>query len=383
MLKILIITALPFALLNTAQCATLRLQKIASGLEFPVGFETAPGETRRNYVLEQEGKIRILQDGILLKKPFLDISGKTKMSHSERGLLGLAFHPQFSKTKKFYLNYTDLNGDTVISEWRALSNGQADPSSERILLRQKQPFANHNGGQLGFGPDGYLYISLGDGGSKGDPQGNGQNLNTLLGKILRIDVNGAAPYSIPPTNPFANKKDAKPEIWAYGLRNPWRFSFDFPTRRLYIGDVGQDRTEEIDVEELSEGGGKNYGWSVREGDQKYYFSVRKALATFDEPVTTYTLEQGRCSVIGGFVYRGKAIPALTGQYIFGDFCSGDIWTFKYEKNQPVKIQKWTDELKPKGEEFSLSSFGRDSSGEIYVLHYTVGAVYKIVPAQPQ
>ncbi len=215
----------------------LRLMKVMGGLDSPVGMETAPGDRERIYVAEQKGKVKIYSGGYLRNKPFLDVSNKTRMKHAEQGLLGFAFHPNFMKNMKFYTHYTDLKGDTVVSEWTARSYDEAQPSSERMILTQKQPFSNHNGGQIAFGPDGYLYVALGDGGGAGDPEGNGQKLNTLLGKILRLYVDGNPPYTIPGNNPFARTKGAKPEIWAYGLRNPWRFSFDATTHRLYIADV--------------------------------------------------------------------------------------------------------------------------------------------------
>ena len=362
---------------SPAEMPALTLKKVADGLDKPVGLETAPGDPERLYVVEQDGLLRVIQNGKARAAPFLNISKKISRSHQEQGLLGLAFHPQFRSNRRFYVNYTDLNGDTVVSQWLG-SPEAADPKSEKVILFQKQPFANHNGGQTSFGPDGYLYIAFGDGGDAGDPQNNGQNLGTLLGKILRIDVDSGTPYGIPKDNPFIKTRGARPEIWAWGLRNPWRFSFDTLTGRLYIADVGQDKREEIDVEELKQGGGKNYGWNLYEGDLPFNIRGQKVPPTVP-PVLNYGHQEGKCSVTGGYVYRGRDIPALDGRYFYGDFCSGDIWSFYYKNGQAAQARNWTEEISPPGTRLSISSFGRDLQGEIYVLDYTGGAIYKLQP----
>ncbi len=251
-------------------------------------------------VLEQPGRIRVIKSGALLATPFLDITDRVGSRGNEQGLLGIALHPNFKSNGYFYVNYTDLNGNTVIARFTVSSNpDQADQNSEKILLHVQQPYPNHNGGSMVFGPDGYLYMGLGDGGSEGDPLLIGQNLNTLLGKLLRIDVNHGDPYSIPADNPFA-KGGGLPEIWVYGLRNPWRFSFDRATGDLYIGDVGQDLYEEIDYLPAGSPGGANFGWSYREGFHPYKGTPPSGLKLVD-PVWEYSHAEGGCAVTGGFV----------------------------------------------------------------------------------
>ena len=244
----------------------IRTVQVAAGISNPTDIQSANDRSGRLFLVQQNGIIRILRDGAVLARPFLDISSKTTGS-GERGLLGLAFPPGFAQSQRFYVHYTDLQGDTTVAVYRVGSDPNvADPASEIVLLKQTQPFSNHNGGQLAFGPDGYLYLGLGDGGSGGDPQGNGQNRNTLLGKLLRFDVESdPGRIRIPPTNPFVNTTGARAEVWAYGLRNPWRFSFDRDTRDLWIADVGQESYEEVDFQPASSPGGENYGWNRMEG----------------------------------------------------------------------------------------------------------------------
>lgn len=308
------------------------------------------------------------RNGALLPTPFLDIRSKTRVD-SERGLLGLAFSPRFGETQRFYVDYTDLNGDTIIAQYRVTGNADvADPASEAVLLKIAQPFPNHNGGQLRFGPDGLLYVAMGDGGSAGDPNGNGQNLGSLLGKLLRIDVEGdPGRVRIPPDNPFVNTAGARGEVWAYGLRNPWRFSFDRATRDLWIGDVGQNSYEEVDFQPASSRGGENYGWNVMEGLHCYRAGCQTQGLTL--PVAEYAHADG-CSVTGGFVYRGRLSPGLRGVYLYGDYCSGRIWGLERDANGRTNRQ-----LLASG--FSISTFGEDEDGEVYVADAAKGTVHRI------
>ena len=307
------------------------------------------------------------------QKAFLDIADRISTG-GERGLLGLALHPRFATNHRFFVNYTNQAGDTHISEFRSTSADAADAATERVLLVVAQPFANHNGGGLAFGSDGRLYVGLGDGGSGGDPLGNGQKLDTLLGKMLRIDVDGTLPYAIPADNPFRSTGGARPEIWAYGLRNPFRFSFDRTTGDLYIGDVGQSRVEEIDVGVVSRKGGENYGWNVTEGSQCYSPQNGCDRTGITLPVYEYTHDEG-CSVTGGAVYRGCRIPALAGTYFFGDFCTGFVRSLRLVGGKATEVRTWTS-LQGVNQ---ISSFGRDADGEIYVVDYD-GEIYRLDPA---
>jgi glucose/arabinose dehydrogenase len=327
-------------------------------------------------VVEQPGRIRLLRSGALVPAPYLDITDRVGSSGSEQGLLGLAFHPRFSENGRYFVNYTDRNGDTHIAEFRAGPTAdQTDPATERTLLLVGQPFSNHNGGGLAFGPDGLLYIGLGDGGSGGDPFGNGQALNTLLGKLLRIDVDAAQPYGIPASNPFTGRAGARGEIWAYGLRNPWRFAFDRANGDLYIADVGQGRVEEIDVGLASRRGGENYGWDITEGSQCFQPSTGCVTIDLTPPVAEYTHSEG-CSVTGGYVYRGCRLPGYAGTYFYGDFCTGFVRSFRLQNGQAADPRDWTAQL---GRRSNLSSFGQDAEGELYVVELS-GNVFKVVPA---
>jgi glucose/arabinose dehydrogenase len=354
-----------------ASAVELQMDVVAQGLESPLGI-TYPGDSSdRLFIVEQGGTVRVLDRGELLPEPFLDVSDLV-VAGGEQGLLGLAFHPDYGNTGRFFIDYTDLAGDTVVAEYTVSEDPDvANPDSARVLLRIDQPFANHNGGNLMFGPDGYLYIGTGDGGSAGDPQENGQDLSTLLGKLLRIDVDGRAgdeAYGIPPDNPFVNEPDARPEIWAYGLRNPWRFSFDRQTGDLWIGDVGQSAFEEID--HTGRGiGGVNYGWDVMEGRDCFTEAHcdRDGLAL---PVTGYSHDEG-CSVTGGFVYRGSNAPALDGGYVFGDYCSGSIWVLDAGAEgfvEPVQVASTSS---------FISSFGEDEDGELYMADLAGGEVVRL------
>ncbi len=334
---------------------------VASGLDQPIGLANAGDGSGRLFILEKRGVIVIFQNGALLPQPFLDISGQVNSRGSEQGLLGIAFHPQYKDNGFFYLNYINLSGNTVIARYKVSSDpNRADPGSEKVLLTVRQPFPNHNGGEMAFGPDGYLYIGLGDGGSEGDPLRTAQNLDTLLGKILRIDVDHGDPYAIPPDNPFA-KGGGKPEIWAYGLRNPWRFSFDPITGDLYIGDVGQDRWEEIDYIQAGSPGGENFGWSYREGLHAYQ-GTPPAGVKFVDPVFEYSHDQG-CAEIGGEVYRGAQMPAWDGVYLLGDYCSGNVWGL-------LKLADggWEWRLLF-NTSFAITSFGLAENGDVYLTDF--------------
>jgi glucose/arabinose dehydrogenase len=348
---------------------TVVWQAAASGLNAPVGLVNAGDGSGRLFILEQAGVIRILRGGEILPGVFLDISDQVSCC-GERGLLGLAFHPRYTENGYFYLNYTDQDGNTIISRFQVAPDDpdRADPGSEKRLLHVQQPYGNHNGGAAVFGPDGYLYLGLGDGGSAGDPQGNGQSKNTLLGKILRIDVNQGDPYSIPPDNPFVSGGGLG-EIWAYGLRNPWRISFDSLTGDLYIADVGQNAWEEIDFLPAGSPPGANFGWSYREGTHPYQGSPPADVGLID-PVEEYSHDQGRCSVTGGVVYRGSELPDWQGVYLYGDYCSGRVWGILLSPQGVWLNAPFFDTGS------TITSFGADESGEVYLVDYS-GTVYRL------
>jgi glucose/arabinose dehydrogenase len=350
--------------------AGYRWTPVVSGLDQPVDIQNAGDGTGRLFIVEKAGDIRIFQNGQLLPRLFLDIRTKVGSQHTEQGLLGLAFHPSYSETGEFFVNYTDLNGNTVIAGFHVSESdpNRADPASEDDLLHVHQPYDNHNGGGLAFGPDGYLYIGLGDGGSAGDPLRNGQNTQTFLGKMLRIDVDFGSKYSIPKDNPFANG-GGLPEIWAYGLRNPWRFSFDRLTHDLYIGDVGQDAWEEVDFVPPGTAGGLDFGWSYFEGTHPYHQNP-PATVTFTSPVMEYSHTDG-CSITGGYVYRGKALPAWQGVYFFGDYCSGLIWGLIHAPGDAWQTQL----LFNSGAQ--ITTFGLDEAGEIYLVDYRTGSILEL------
>ena len=353
----------------------LRADLVVSSLDRPVDLQT-PGDRSRLFVVEQRGRIQLIRERKVVATPFLDITDRVGSSGNEQGLLGLAFHPRFSANGRFFVNYTDRSGDTHIAEFRSgLGADAVDPTTERTLLVQDQPFANHNGGQLAFGGDGFLYIGLGDGGSAGDPQGSGQNLGTLLGKLLRIDVDRTEPYAIPADNPFAGRAGARPEIWAFGLRNPWRFAFDRVTGDLLIGDVGQGAVEEVDAEPAPRRGGQNYGWNVAEGSRCFNPATGCSLDGISLPVLEYGHGEG-CSITGGVVYRGCRMPGYAGTYFYGDYCTGFVRTFRLESGRAVDQRDFTAQV---GARKSLSAFGTDADGEIYMLELG-GSVYQIVPA---
>jgi len=343
--------------------------QIATGFGSPTDIQDPGDGSGRLFFVSQDGAIRIFRNGAIASQPFLNIKSKISID-SERGLLGLAFPPGYAQKQRFYVDYTDVNGNTVIAQYRVSSNPDvADAGSETALLHITQPFANHNGGQVRFGPDGYLYIGMGDGGSGGDPLHNGQSLATLLGKILRIDVESSpGSVRIPPDNPFVNTAGARPEIWAYGLRNPWRFSFDSANGDLWIADVGQDLYEEVDYQPAASRGGENYGWNITEGMHCYAASSCN-MAGLVMPIAEYTHADG-CAVTGGFVYRGQRSPGLRGIYFYGDYCSGKIWGVQRQGNA------WVNQfLVSSG--LNITTFGQDSAGELYVTDARQGIVFRI------
>ncbi|PKQ38503.1 MAG: glucose dehydrogenase [Actinobacteria bacterium HGW-Actinobacteria-1] len=346
---------------------------VTDGLSQPLLVTGAGDDSGRLFVVEKSGLVWIIRDGIRSTQPFLDISGAVS-TNSERGLLGLAFSQSFAEDNLFYVDYTDKDGTTTISRMTA-SGDSAVSGSEQVLLKIKQPYANHNGGMLAFGPDGDLYVATGDGGSGGDPNGNGQNTSVLLGKLLRIDVardNTAVrdtEYGIPPDNPFANTPGASREIWAYGLRNPWRFSFDRMTGDLWIGDVGQDAWEEIDFQPADSVGGENYGWNAYEGTHTYPPGAKAPKGDFALPVVEYDHKAGE-SVTGGYVYRGTTEPMLWGTYFYGDYVSGRVWGL-----QRTALGFETRELADTA--YNVVSFGEDDAGELYMVDFG-GAIYRVV-----
>lgn len=344
---------------GTAHAITFK--SFITGLADPVCVVAAPGEANRLYICEQEGRIIQIENGKKVAAPFLDIEDKVE-SGGELGLLGLAFHPDYARNGRYFVNYTtrDPGLMTVIAEFDKAGK-------EKRLLTFPQPFTNHNGGQLAFGPDGYLYIGTGDGGSAGDPQGNGQKLNTFLGKLLRLDVDSASPYAVPKDNPFA-KGEGKPEIFAYGLRNPWRFSFDRLTKALFVADVGQNTLEEIDIVEK----GKNYGWNTMEGTFCFKPSVACDKKGLELPIYEYPRTVGQ-SITGGYVYRGTAIPELAGVYLYADYQSNKVFGLNYDQAARRVVEN-----KPLATIAAVSAFGEDAAGEIYVQSYQ-GTLYKVSP----
>jgi glucose/arabinose dehydrogenase len=349
------------------------LQEVASGLAFPL-YLTAPAGDPRLFVVEKGGAIRIVQNGALLPTPFLDLSALVSTG-GEQGLLGLAFDPQYASNGRFVVHYTDLAGDTRVSLFRVTRDPNvADPASDLAVLGVDQPFPNHNGGQVLFGPDGYLYVMLGDGGAAGDPGDRGQSLADLLGSILRVQPLETGGYAVPADNPFVGLPDVRPEIWSYGLRNPWRVDFDPATGDLYVADVGQGQWEEVSVSTAAAGAGRgaNFGWRTMEGPD-CFGTASCDQAGLELPVAWYDHGRG-CSITGGFVYRGSGIPALQGHYFYSDYCSGFVRSFRLEDGIAVDQYQWTA-LAPGA---NVPGFGRDAAGELYILG-TNGVVYRIVP----
>ena len=352
------------------------LQPVTPGLSSPVSI-THAGDTRL-FITQQGGTVVIFDGTGLLPQPFLDLRGSISTG-GERGLLSIAFHPRYAQNGFVYANYTDPAGDTVIARFtRSASDpNRLDPATKQVILTIDQPFANHNGGQLAFGPDGYLYIGMGDGGSANDPDNRAQRLTELLGKMLRIDVDHGSPYSIPPSNPYANTDNARGEVWASGLRNPWRFSFDRASGDLWIADVGQGSFEEIDYQPATSIGGENYGWRLMEGTHCFNPRSNCNPGTLVLPVIEYDHSEGACSVTGGYVYRGTRNRRLLAHYIYGDFCNGRIWS---ASRNPLNGQVTSRLLVDAG--FLISTFGEDVAGEIYVADYNGGMLYRLADTAP-
>lgn len=365
-----------------AESVELTTVLVAEGLSEPLFVTSPPGDTERLFVLEQNtARIKIIKNGEVLKTPFLDI-GPLASEAAERGLLGLAFHPGYSENGLFFVNYTDNAGNTVIARYKVSDDPDiADPKSVMILLKVKQPVGNHNGGMLAFGPkDGYLYIGLGDGGGRFDPENRAQDGRDVLGKIHRIDVDRGTPFTVPKDNPFVGDPKVLDTVWALGLRNPWRFTFDSKNGDMYIGDVGQRSIEEISWQSGESKGGENYGWRCMEGNECTGHSGCKCDSPeLTKPIHQYPHTKGNCSVTGGYVYRGSAIPELDGTYFFGDFCTASIWSFKWNGNKITDFKDRTAELTPRSGDKSINSitsFGQDARGEIYIVDQD-GDIFKI------
>ena len=379
-------------LLNLA-FAQLNAKLIADDFEKPLYVTNYPNDNEILLVLEQEGIIRIIKENNITKTPFLNISDRVHQPlypADEMGMLGIAFDPNFNENHFFYINYVNKDWYSIISRFKV--NGKlGNPQSEEILIKLKQPYPNHNGGSIEFGPDGYLYIGFGDGGSSGDPENRAQNLSNLFGKILRIDVNTEKGYKVPTDNPFYNLDTAKKEVWNYGLRNPWRVTFDKKTGDMYIGDVGQWDWEEINYQSSDNKGGLNFGWNILEGNHCYKEHKLCESKDVTFPIFEYphdanyvkTLigwtqkDVNGCSVTGGYVYRGKNKPKLYGRYFFGDYCTGKVWSLK-NNNGEMDIKEHTNELLKtmNKKQFYLSSFGEDQEGELYLIDYS-GDLYSI------
>lgn len=353
--------------ITTQTTPSITLRQVATGFTQPTDISSTTSDEKL-YVAQQAGTIMRVTPNQPDIHVFMDITNKVTSS-GEMGLLGLAFHPNYEENGYIFVNYIDTNKNTVIARYHVVGE-TVDPASEKILLQVEQPYSNHNGGDLAFGPDGYLYASLGDGGSAGDPGNNAQNLNSLLGKILRLDINTDRPYVVPADNPFVGREGVRPEIWAYGLRNPWRISFDAKTGGLYIADVGQGDLEEVDFQSADSKGGENYGWRCLEGTSDYNLEGCTGVNTYTPPVVEYSHDDGRCSITGGYVYRGSDQLALEGKYFYSDFCGKQL----YYTEQ--KDSSWQQDLAIKTD-FAISTFGVDSSGELYVADYNSGNIYRI------
>ncbi len=354
--------------------SVLQFETVATGLPTPVSITHAGDGSGRLFIVLQEGRILIHDGAQILPAPFLDLSSKVSSCAGgcgERGLLGLAFHPDYAANGRFFVHYTNQAGHSQVARYQVSADPNvANARSGRTILRVSQPFANHNGGQLQFGPDGYLYIGLGDGGSAGDPGNRAQNPRNLLGKILRLDVNGRARYAIPPDNPFVGIRGARREIWALGLRNPWRFSFDRLTGDLYIADVGQSNREEVNFQPAGSPGGENYGWRRMEGSRCFNPAADCDDGSLSPPIAEYDHTLG-CSVTGGYVYRGSAVPNLAGSYLYGDFCTGVVWGARLDP-----LSGWTTTVLD-DTAFLISTFGEDQAGELYVADYGAGSILRI------
>lgn len=353
--------ATPSAPATEAATSPYRLARVAGNLGDALYVTYAPGQPNVLFIVQQSGKILRFARG-RVQGTFLNVSDRIS-SGGEKGLLGLAFHPEFRSNGRFFVNYTNRDGDTRVVEFNAPGNRtRADASTGRELLAIDQPYSNHNGGMLAFGRDGMLYVGTGDGGSGGDPEDRAQNLGTMLGKILRIDVDGGSPYRVPSDNPFRGVSGAEPEIWHYGLRNPWRFSFDRATGDMWIGDVGQNAIEEVDYAPNGRGG-LNFGWNTFEGRASFGGGSLRGPAGHTPPVAQYTHAKG-VSITGGYVYRGKAVPALRGRYVFGDFGTGRIWSMRAGP-RPGGVREETNRLRVRVS--NITSFGEGTGGELYLI----------------
>jgi len=359
----------PYPLANPDR-VVVELEPIVSGLDRPTAVTGAGDGSGRLFVVEQRGRIRVVSRGKIAEQPFLDITHRVRSSGSEQGLLGLAFHPSYSANGIFFVDYTDLGGDTVVASYAVRPDDQerADSGSEQPVLTIPQPYTNHNGGDLVFGPDGKLWIGTGDGGGGGDPDGNAGDPQSLLGKMLRVEVDSGSGYTIPDDNPFVGDPNTLDEIWALGLRNPWRYTFDRATGDLYIADVGQNTWEEVDVAGAADPGGHDYGWNVTEGSHCYQ-TPGCATEGLSRPVAEYDHGEG-CSITGGYVYRGHLQPVLNGLYLFADYCSGRIWALS-----PGGRTGWV--LARVGNTTaSITSFGEDDEGELYAVGRD-GTLYRV------
>jgi hypothetical protein len=366
----LVVPASPAAAVTWAAGTGLVARPIADGFDHPVHVASPPGDPRL-FVVEQTGRVRVIKAGRTLGRPFLDLTRQVRFG-GERGLLSIAFHPRYAATGWFFVNYTDRDGTTRIERYRASSDPDvADPSSARLVLEIPQPFQNHNGGHMLFGPDTMLWIGMGDGGSAGDPYGHGQNRATLLGKILRVDVGRGAPYAIPPDNPWPRAAGTRPEIWALGTRNPWRMWIDPAAGLLYVADVGQNRWEEVHVVPLAPGG-RNLGWNLMEGGHGYRNPAFDR-GGLDVPAVEYEHDDG-CSITGGIVYRGRRIPSLVGHYLFADYCRGWIRSVRWSAGRATSHREW----RPLRVSQPVS-FGIDPEGEVLVVSHT-GTIYRLDPA---
>lgn len=366
---------------SVAALPALQLVEVAKGFRSPTFMCCDPGNAERWFILQKEGRLRFMESGVIREQDFIDLSEQVSTS-SEQGLLGMAFHPKFPEKPQVFLNYTNLDGATCVSRFTVdTEKWIADPSSEAILITIEQPWANHNGGMIAFSPkDGYLYIGMGDGGAGGDPNGAGQDGQNLLGKILRIDIDveGDAPYGIPRDNPFIGNDDFRDEIWAYGVRNPWRFCFDPLNGDMYIGDVGQNAWEEISYQPGSSKGGENYGWKIMEANHKFDKNPPEAVTDLVAPIHEYSQggKAGHCSVTGGYIYRGTAIPGLEGVYFYGDYCSGGVGSFRVVDGKQVGRVNHSDNFNVNRKLATLVSFGVDAAGELYLLTMS-GALYRV------